>query len=145
MTVRVLRYSVGNEHDPGDPWGRSELVIQSDGAARLDHHFSRTGGSGRWSGRVVTAALDRLWSALDRAGFPAVSAVPFTAGSATRRLTVESDGNCQQAIIGWHEAASLSGYDEAFGILDVVISQLSAGAVAYATGDAAIVGDATAL
>jgi len=36
MTVRVLRYSVGNEHDPGDPWGRSELVIDQDGTARMD-------------------------------------------------------------------------------------------------------------
>lgn len=41
MASFTVRYSVGNEHNPGDPWGRSELVIHADGSARLDHHFSR--------------------------------------------------------------------------------------------------------
>jgi hypothetical protein len=30
MTGRTLRYSVGNENNPADPWGRSELVLQAD-------------------------------------------------------------------------------------------------------------------
>ncbi len=37
MTGLTIGYSVGNEHNPSDPWGRSELVIQADGSARLDH------------------------------------------------------------------------------------------------------------
>ena len=143
--MRLIRYSVGNEHDPGDPWGRSELVILPDGAARLAHHFSRSNAVGAWSGRVDGAALDRLWSALDRAGFPAGSTAPLAAGSAVRRLTVEADGQAHHTIVGWHEAASLPGYNEAFGILDAVISQLSADAVAYPTGESTIVRDTTAL
>jgi hypothetical protein len=137
--MRVLRYSVGNEHDPGDPWGRSDLVIQPYGAARLDHHFSRTGKARAWSGRVDTAALDRLWSALDRAGFPAGSTKPLVAGSATRRLTVETDGETRNTILGWHETASMPG------ILDAVINQLSVDAVTYPTGEPTIVRDAKAL
>lgn len=143
--MRLIRYSVGNEHDPGDPWGRSELVILPDGAARLDHHFSRGGAVGAWSGRVDVAAIDRLWSALDRAGFPAGSTTPLVAGSAARRLTVEIDGQSQHAIVGWHEAASLPGYSEAFGILDAIINQLSSGAVAYPTRESAMVHDTTTL
>jgi len=30
MAWLTIRYSVGNEHNPGDPWGRSELVIRAD-------------------------------------------------------------------------------------------------------------------
>jgi hypothetical protein len=72
MASFTVRYSVGNEHDPGDPWGRSELVIQADGSARLDHHFSRGREPRAWAGRVDAAALGQLLAALDRAGFPAV-------------------------------------------------------------------------
>lgn len=143
--MRVLHYTVGNEHDPGDPWGRSELVIEADETARLDHHFSRVGGTGAWSGRVDASALDRLWSALDRAGFPAGSAAGLTAGSAVRRITVQAGGVSQQVMLGWHEAASMPGYDEAFGILDAVANQLSANAVTYPTRESTIVSDATAL
>src|ERR1044072_3593344 len=71
MTISLLSYSVGNEHDPGDPWGRSELGLQPDGSARLDHFFSRRGPAGAWTGRVDEAALRTLWSALEQAGFPA--------------------------------------------------------------------------
>ena len=52
MTARGLRYSVGSEHYPADPSGRSELAIQADGRARLDHHFPRQRGSGSWTGQV---------------------------------------------------------------------------------------------
>lgn len=145
VTVRLIRYSVGNENDPGDPWGRSELVVEPDGSARLDHYFSRVATTGSWSGRIDVATLDRLWSALDQAGFPARPTKPLVAGSAVRRLTVETDGRSDHTMIGWHEAASLPGYAEAFGILDAAISQLSAGAVPYPTTEATIVHDSTAV
>jgi hypothetical protein len=79
VTRPTIRYSVGNEHNPADPWGRSELVIHPDGSARLDHHFSMGGEPRAWSGRVDPAALDELLAALDRAGFPpfpSVTALP---------------------------------------------------------------------
>jgi len=140
----VLEYRVGNENDPGDPWGRSVLVIQPDGAARLDHFFSRVGGAGAWTGRVDDAALEALWSAIKQAGFPAAPTTQLTPGAAPRRLTVTADGESQHAIIGYHEASKLPGYAEAFGLLDAIVRQLSLDAVTYPTNQPPIVHDATA-
>jgi hypothetical protein len=141
MTMRVLRYSVGNEHNPGDPWGRSELVIQHDGTARLDHHFSRVRTVGAWTGRVDAAALEALWSALERAGFPTAPTTPLLPGAAPRRLTVDSDGVSEQAMIGYHEASKLPGYAEAFDLLDAIVRQLSNDAVPYPTSQPTVVHD----
>ncbi len=87
MAWPTIRYSVGNEHDPGDPWGRSELVIHADGSARLDHYFSRGRQPHAWAGHVDAAVPGELLAALGRAGFPAVpSAGPLPPGTAPRRL-----------------------------------------------------------
>jgi len=142
MTMGVLEYSVGNENDPGDPWGRSVLVIQTDGTARLDHFFSRVGGAGAWTGRVDTAALEALWSALKQAGFPAAPTTPLTPGAAPRRLAVTANGQSQRAIIGYHQASKLPGYAEAFDLLDAIVRQLSDEAVDYPTNQPQIVHDA---
>jgi len=139
MAARSLRYSVGNEHDPGDPWGRSELVIQPDGTARLDHHYSRGGWSDAWTGRVDAAALDALWAALDRAGFPAATASAPTGGATLRQLTVDVDGVAEHALIDWR--ATLPGYTDAFDILDGMIRQLSGDTVTYLTSQSVIVHD----
>jgi hypothetical protein len=130
----VLRYRVGNENDPGDPWGRSELVIQPDGAARLDHRFSRGRADGAWTGRVDAAALDALWSALQQARFPAAPTTPSVPGAAPRHIVVERGESVEQAIVGYHEAAGLPGYAQAFDLLDAIIRQLSADEVPYPTG-----------
>ena len=132
MAWPTISYSVGNEHDPGDPWGRSELVIHADGSARLDHYFSRGREPRAWAGHVDAAVPGELLAALGRAGFPAVPpAGPLPPGTAPRRLTVEADGTARQAIVSWHRAPSLPGYAEAFDLLDAVIRQLSGDAVPY--------------
>lgn len=142
--VRIIRYKVGNEHNPADPFGRSELVIHSDGSARLDHHFSRRANAGTWTGQVDAAALENLWAALDLAGFPQVPAMPSVPPDTTiRYLTVEADGAAQQAIVGRHQTPSLPGYAEAFDIIDGVIRQLSGAEVGYPTRQATIVSDIT--
>jgi hypothetical protein len=143
MTVRVLRYSVGNEHNPGDPWGRSELTIQPDGSASLEHHFSRAPRVDAWTGQVDPGALAALWAGLARAGFPATSRSTFTAGASLRRLTVETDGQAESAIVDWHEAPKLPGYAEAFDVLDGVIRQLSGDSVPYPTTQPTIVSGVT--
>jgi len=58
-----------------------------------------------------------------------------------RRLTVETDGTPQHAILDWHRTSSLPGYAEAFDLLDGVIRQLSGDAVPYPTTQPAIVRD----
>jgi hypothetical protein len=145
MTMRKIRYSVGNENNPSDPFGRSELVIEPDGAASLEHHFSRVRRVGGWTGRVDAGALDIVWTGLSQAGFPAAPNSPFLPGSSLRRLTVETDGVAQQTIVDWHGAAKLAGYAEAFDVLDGVIRQLSGDSVKYPTKQSQIVTDIAAV
>ncbi len=131
MSQSVIRYSVGNEHNPADPWGRSELVIHADGTARLDHHFSRKPDIGVWTGEIDAVALSSLWAALDQAGFPAVPATSAIAPDSTvRKLAVETDGVARVAFVSWH-GSPLPGYAEAFDLIDAMISKLSDGAVRY--------------
>ena len=68
MVAGTIRYSVGNENNPSDPWGRSELVIAPDGSARLDHHFSRVRRVGAWRGQVDPDPLAAVGAGLGRAG-----------------------------------------------------------------------------
>jgi hypothetical protein len=125
MTPRTLRYSAGNEHSPTDPWGRSELVIQPDGRARLDHHFSRGRGTRVWTGRVGAAALAALWAALDGSGFPAAPRPLLVPDATVHQLTVLTGEVSQQVIIDRSQATAA--YSEAFALLDQVIGQLSGG------------------
>jgi hypothetical protein len=146
MAWLAILYSVGNEHDPGDPWGRSELVIRSDGSVRLDHYFSRGRKPRAWAGHVDPAVPGELLAALDRAGFPAVPpVVPLPRGAALRRLTVEADGAARHATVSWHRTPSLPGYAEAFDLIDAVIRQLSGDAVQYPTKRGPVVHGAVAI
>ena len=128
MTPRTLRYSAGNEHSPTDPWGRSELVIQPDGRARLDHHFSRRRGTRVWTGRVDTGTLAGLWAGLARAGFPAAPRPQLVPDATVCQLTVLAREVPEQVTMDCGVAQSLPGYGEALAILDRVIGQLSGGA-----------------
>jgi len=139
MTTRQVHYTVGNENNPSDPFGRSVLVISPDGAASLEHHFSRSRTVGRWTGRVDPVALASVWGALELAGFPAMPTATFLPGSSLRQLTIDVDGAPQQALIDWHGAAKLPGYAEAFDLLDGVIRQLSGDTVKYPTKQPPIV------
>lgn len=65
-----IAYSLGSESNPGDPFGRSELVIEANGEARLDQHTRA--GQTAWTGRITASALDKLWDALDAAAYPAM-------------------------------------------------------------------------
>jgi hypothetical protein len=146
MSWLAIRYSVGNEHDPGDPWGRSELVIHADGSARLDHHFSRGRPPRAWAGHIDAAALGELLIALDRAGFPAVPPMPpLPPGATLRRLAVEADGTVQQVLISWDRALPLPGYAEVFDLIDAAIRQLSGDAVTYPARRGPIVHGAVAV
>ena len=154
MAARTIRYRVGNEHSPTDPWGRSELVIHPDGTARLDHFFSRparpapsrpgpAGPTGSWTGRVDPAALETLWSELARAGFPNVPpSQPRPPDSTIRTLAVETDGGSSEcAYLNWHQTPPLPGYAQAFDVIDGVIRQLSQDTVKYPTKQHRIVDD----
>jgi uncharacterized protein YjbI with pentapeptide repeats len=147
MTERTIRYRAGNEHNPSDPFGRSELVLHADGRARLDHHFSRQRRTAAWTGQVDPAAVGALFAALDEAGFPAA---PGPGGglppdSTIRTLIVEADGDARQVALAWHQAPAQPGYGVAFDILDGVIRQLSGADVPYRTTQPSIVTGITVL
>jgi hypothetical protein len=140
-----LSYSVGNENNPGNPFGRSDLAIATDGSARLEH-TARGGAKRAWTGRVAASALDRLWAALGRSGFPAVPQHPIPGGATMRVLTIEPGGGAKQgAYVEWSAAAKLPGYDEAFALLDAVEHLLSGRSVARvkSVADDAVVTDVT--
>src|SRR4051812_19672238 len=117
MMTRSLSYSVGNEHSPTDPWGRSVLVIDAGGAVRLDHHFSRFRGVAAWTGVVAGEVLLEVWAAVERAGFPAAAGGPFVPDSRIGRLSIEG----ATAYLG----DGVTGYADLVDILHGIIRQLS--------------------
>lgn len=128
MTRGRLTYTVGNEKNPSNPFGRSVLAIEVAGAARLDHH-TRDGGHTAFAGTVVPGALDRIWAGLDKAKFPNAPTQVMTVGSTIRILAVEVGGKKDTAHIEWHAATQFAGYAEAFLLLDQLIRQLSGNTV----------------
>lgn len=122
----MIDYTIGNEHDPGDPFGRIALHIDLDGSAKLELH-SRTGG-GAWAGQVAEPVLERFMAALDEAGFPAVPQHAVIPGSAMRRLTLEMEGEVEGVLMPESLGNELDGYKDAFAILDSLAVQLSSGA-----------------
>jgi hypothetical protein len=141
MTERTIRYRTGNEHNPSDPFGRSELVLHADGSARLDHYFSRKPRPGAWTGQVDAAAVDALFAALQEAGFPAAAGAggALPPDSTLRTLTVETGGVSQEVTLAWHETPAQLGYGVAFDIIDGIIRQLSGADVAYKSSQPPIV------
>jgi len=118
-----ITYRVGNENNPGNPFGRQELTIEPDGRARLDHHTR--GPHFAWTGTVRSSVLDRFWAALGESDFPALPRHPMPAGSTTRSLTVGE----KSSFVAYHASASLPGYAVVFSLLDTLILQLSEGTV----------------
>ena len=144
---RTIRYRTGNEHNPSDPFGRSELVLHADGSVRLDHYFSRKRRTGAWTGQVDGAAVDALFAALQEAGFPAPAgpggALP--PGSTLRTLIVEAGRDSQEVFLAWHDTPAQLGYGVAFDIIDGIIRQLSGADVPYRSNQPPIVTGITVL
>lgn len=116
-----IEYHVGNEYDPGNPFGRSALTIDVDGRAR--HELITRGPSFAWTAVVIASARERLWSALEEAGFPACPMIMPPAGATIRSLTVGEGADAATIDLPFH--ASVAGYDVAFSILDAILRQTS--------------------
>jgi hypothetical protein len=96
-----------------DTLGRTDLTIEPDGTARLEHH--RRDGSATFSGH---ADLARLEAALARAGFPrAPEQRPIVPDSRLLTLTV---GDAWIHV----PAYDLAGYGEVFALLDALVDDL---------------------
>lgn len=122
-----LFFSTGNEHNPGDPFGRIMLDIEPDGAAKLEH-FSRTG-NGLWTGRMDPAELQRLLAAMERGGFPTRPPHPMPVpGTLMFELELDAGSGPQMLMMPFDEGAKVEGYAEALEILQTFARELSGGA-----------------
>jgi hypothetical protein len=135
MTRGRLSYTVGSENNPKHTFGRTVLVIEPGGAARLDHH-AQGGGHTAFTGTVAAGALDQVWAGLERGKFPEAPTQVMAVGATVRVVAVEPPGGKKQiAHLEWQAALQFAGYKEAFPLLDVIVRQLSGGAVARVPDD----------
>lgn len=124
-----ITYDIGQEHSPADPFGRTILVLEGTGCARLDVRGAQRPPRA-WEARVDPAALKELLEALRRAGFPAGSQRVFVPDASIGEIRVECRAAQAAVRIDRYEAEKLSGYGEAYAILDSLAFQLSEGETA---------------
>jgi hypothetical protein len=118
-----LTYSVGNEHNPTNPFGRTTLTVEQDRTARLER--VRFGQQQTWTDVVEAATLDRLAAALERAGFPEVSRQPLVPDATVCSIGIEADGTQQVAQLELYASKTLPGYGEALQVLEEIVRTLS--------------------
>ena len=123
MLTDAIRYGVGNEHNPTDPFGRVELTIAPDGRAALEHVSRR--GRRTWSATVRPAALARLVAVIASSGFPDVPLDgPVRPDTTLRRLSV---GSVSALVVLRPEVSPA--YAEAFALLDAIAEEISDGTI----------------
>ena len=136
-----IEHAIGNPHSPTNPFGRSLLVIEPGGRARLEHRTA-TGHFGVHSvfhdASVEESLIAQLLGALAAAGFPAYenssrAAVPDATFGLIRVTRVGMFHTIkhwlrlaapQEVTLQWHEADKLPGYREAKQILDAIVARL---------------------
>lgn len=134
MAMRIqepfrLVYTFGDAYDPGNRHGSVVLQLFGDGRALLDNAF---GGAftKSWEGLVERATLERVLAHLDAAAFPRVEEHRIPVGSTLRVVLIRSGASeLHNAPIAWTAAADMTGYREAFAILDSLVAELSDGAI----------------
>jgi hypothetical protein len=115
----MIGFTIGNEHNPSDPFGRVVISIGDDDRVTLEH-FSRAGNA-TYTADLSPGVREEITSALARGGFPEVPPHQIPAGGAIRRLDVDGQSASMYDDFG----KSLDGYKEAFAILDSLTLQLT--------------------
>lgn len=126
-------YGLGNEDDPGDPFGRTELVLEAGGRAHLDNRQAPAPARA-WEGRLGPGVFEQVLAALQTASFPAGAPKVFRPGAAVAQLRVEADGASTAADLDWHAATRMPGYRDALRLLDGIVAQLSGGKIEIQAG-----------
>jgi hypothetical protein len=114
----VIRFTLGNEHNPSDPFGR--VVITIDGDAVTLEHYSRAGDA-TYTADLGPGVAAEITAALERGGFPDVPPHEIPAGASLRRLEVDGRSATVEDFFG----RQLEGYKDAFAILDSLTLQLT--------------------
>jgi hypothetical protein len=122
----VLWFTIGNEHNPGDPFGRVVLTIDDANHLVLEH-YARQGNSS-CTADVGAGVVDDIRAALARGGFPQVPRHQIPAGATMRQLELVTDGEPQYAMVEDFFGKQLEGYRDAFAILDSLTLQLTGNA-----------------
>ena len=119
----LIRLTLGNEHNPADPFGRVVIAIGDDDVVTLEH-FSRQGNA-TYTAELGPGVTDEIKATLARRGFPDVPPHQIPAGASRRRLEVETDCEPQHATVEDFFAKQLEGYKDAFATLDSLTLQLT--------------------
>lgn len=115
--------TIGNEFNPGDPFGRVVLTIDDQHRVTLEHHSRQ--GSATYTAELGAGVLDEIRRALAAGGFPHVPEHRVPAGAAIRRLELVIDGEPVSASVYDDFGRQLAGYRDAFAILDSLTLQLT--------------------
>jgi hypothetical protein len=119
----VLWFTIGNEHNPGDPFGRVVLTIDAGHHATLEHYARQ--GNATYTADLGPGVTDEIRAALARSGFPDVPRHQIPAGASLRQLELVTDHDPQYAIVEDRFGMELEGYKDAFAILDSLTLQLT--------------------
>jgi len=120
-----IRYDAGSEFAPDHPFGRTELVLERSGEARLEQALR--GSNRSWAGRVDTAAFDAILAHLEAAGFPGYQPGPITP-SAHFTLSVDTESGDQHSLTDSLYPKN-EGLKNALAWLNAVVRQLSGDAI----------------
>jgi hypothetical protein len=120
----LIRYDAGSEFAPDDPFGRTVLVLERSGAARLGNW--RLGRSRAWAGRLDGRVFEAVLSHLSAGGFPERRPAAILPGAAHFTLTVEADP--PQSVLDSLYTDN-AGYRNALVLLNGVVRQLSGDAI----------------
>jgi hypothetical protein len=134
MAGLALHYRVGNEHDPSDPFGRSELHVGEDGVVHLEQIERTARRTFRTS--LLPEAAERLRAALAAAPAALPLGPPPVAGATLRTLTHGEGAAARVVVVEWHAGARTPGYRDVFAVLDAIVAQLlgRSGAATLVTG-----------
>ena len=119
----ALWFTIGNEFNPGDPFGRVALTIDDQDRVTLEH-YSRQGNA-TYTAELGDGVLDEIRQALADGGFPQVPQHQVPAGAAIRQLELVTDGEPVSASMYDDFGKTFDGYRDAFAILDSLTLQLT--------------------
>lgn len=120
-----IRYDAGSEFAPDHPFGRTLLILDRSGNARLGSW--RLGTARAWIGRVEPSAFEAAIAHLLAGGFPDYSPPPIPP-SAHFTLTVDTESSQRHSVMDSIHSKNV-GVRNALAWLDAVVRQLSGDAI----------------
>jgi hypothetical protein len=118
---RMIRYQIGSEHSPSDPYGQESLLIDDDGT--LTYTRRRVGQVWTRTAHVSADALGQIRTDLQVGGFPVVPAHSIPPGASLTVLQVDA----QEVMFDFYKGKTFPGYRDAIRRLDAYTQWLRRG------------------